>query len=144
MKRQATSVWEGQIKDGKGTLKTQSDALQEHPYSFKARFKDESGTSGTNPEELIAAAHAGCFNMALSKGIGDAGYTPEKLTTKAHVSVMPDGEGFKIGSSKLVLTAKIPGIEKEEFMKIANETKDACPVSKVLNADIMLEATLEQ
>ncbi|MEM8528709.1 MAG: OsmC family protein [Bacteroidota bacterium] len=143
MKRQATSTWEGSIEEGKGTLSTQSDAMQKHPYSFKSRFKDESGTAGTNPEELIAAAHAGCFNMALSKGLGDAGYAPEKLETKAHISITQQGGGFEIGNSKLVLDAKVPKISKEEFMEIAEATKDNCPVSKVLNVEVRLEANLE-
>lgn len=143
MQRQASSTWKGSVTEGKGTLKTQSDALNDFPYSFKSRFKDEDGTSGTNPEELIAAAHAGCFNMALSKGLTDEGYDIEELTTKAQVSVTQDGEGFKIGHSNLKLNAKVKGIDKDKFMEIAQATKENCPVSKVLNADINLEVNLE-
>lgn len=143
MKRTATSLWKGSGKEGQGTLTTQSGVFKEQPYSFKTRFQNEEGKEGTNPEELIAAAHAGCFNMALSVQLGQAGYTPKELRTEAAISLEKQGEGFAITKSVLKLKANIPEIQEEEFNKIAREAKEGCPVSKLLNCDIELESTLE-
>lgn len=143
MKRTATSIWKGSGKEGKGTLSTQSGAFKEQPYSFKLRFENEDGKQGTNPEELIAAAHAGCFNMALAVELGNAGYTPETLSTEAVVSLEKQGEGFDVTKSVLKLTAQIPGIKEEEFKKIAQGAKEGCPISKLLNCEISLESNLK-
>ena len=138
MQRNATARWSGTITEGKGHLTAPSKVLQDTPYSFQTRFKNEDGQAGTNPEELIAAAHAGCFTMALSKGLGDAGYTINHLTTKAKVALEPDGEGFKIPTVDLTTTVDVPEIGDDELEKIAQATKENCPVSKVLNAKISL------
>ena len=142
MKRKATSVWKGTGKEGTGTLTTQSGAFKNQPYSFKLRFENEDGKKGTNPEELIAAAHAGCYNMALAVQLSNAGFTPEQLTTDAHVTLDTGGDGPEITTIKLILKARVPGISKDKFMELANGAKKGCPVSKVLNADISLEAEL--
>ena len=138
MQRNASAEWSGSIKEGKGTLTGPSGVLDQTPYSFQSRFKNEDGKAGTNPEELIAAAHAGCYTMALSGGLGKAGYTVNHLTTKAKVALEPEGEGFKIPTVHLTTTVDVPDIEDEELDKIAQETKENCPVSKVLNAKISL------
>lgn len=143
MKRTATSLWKGSGKEGQGTLTTQSGAFKEQPYSFKLRFQNEEGKEGTNPEELIAAAHAGCFNMALGVELGKAGYTPDQLHTEAAVSLEKEGEGFSVTKSALKLTAQIPDIEEEEFNKIAQAAKEGCPISKLLNCEITLDSTLK-
>ena len=135
MKRTATAVWNGSGKEGKGNLTTQSTTLNKTQYSFSSRF--ESGV-GTNPEELIAAAHAGCFTMKLSFDLGAAGFTPDSLETTAEVTL----DNGSITSSKLTLKAKVPGISKEKFDEVAAGAKANCPVSKVLNAEISLDATL--
>ena len=135
MKRTATAVWNGSGKEGKGNLTTQSTTLNKTQYSFSSRF--ESGV-GTNPEELIAAAHAGCFTMKLSFDLGAAGFTPDSLETTAEVTL----DNGTITTSKLTLKAKVPGISKEKFDEVAAGSKANCPVSKVLNADISLDATL--
>jgi lipoyl-dependent peroxiredoxin len=140
IKRQANAVWNGTGKEGSGTLTTQSATLKDTPYSFKARFGDG---AGTNPEELIAAAHAGCFSMALAFQLGGAGYTPTTIRTEARLTMEQEGEGWKIAAVHLVLRAKVPGIEKAAFEEIAGKAKAGCPVSKVLNAAITLDATLE-
>ncbi|MGB1498211.1 OsmC family protein, partial [Alloalcanivorax venustensis] len=127
------------IKKGKGTISTQSGALKEQPYGFNTRFEDE---PGTNPEELIGAAHAGCFSMAFSLELGNAGYTADSIDTKAKVTLDKDGDGFSITRIHLDMNAKIPGIDDAEFQKIANGAKEGCPVSKVLNAEITLDAKL--
>lgn len=139
MKRSATSVWTGSGKDGKGHLTSESGRIDKMPYSFSTRFGEE---KGTNPEELIAAAHAGCFNMALSFALGKAGITPESLTTTAAVSIEKEGEGFTITTVDLDLLAKVPGLSEEKFQAIAADAKANCPVSKVLNAKISLKARL--
>ena len=136
MKRNATAVWNGSGKDGNGTLTTQSTTLNKTQYSYKSRF--EEGV-GTNPEELIAAAHAGCFNMKLSFSIGAAGFTPETLETTATIEL---GDGA-ITSSALVLKAKVPGINKEKFDECVEDAEKNCPISKLLNTKITVEATLE-
>jgi lipoyl-dependent peroxiredoxin len=140
MKRTATAVWQGTLKDGRGTLGTQSKVLRETPYSFRSRFGD--GVE-TNPEELIAAAHAGCFTMALSKVLGDAGFAPERLATSASLSLDQVGGGWSITAVHLDLAAKVPGIDQVKFESLANDAKANCPVSKVLNAKITLAAKLE-
>ncbi len=144
MKRHATAVWQGALADGKGTLDTQSGALQASPYSFKARFQDEAGKSGTNPEELLAAAHAGCFAMQLSHFLAENGTPAEKLDAKAVVTVQEaSGGGFEITRSELTLTGHVPGIQEETFIRIAREAKESCPVSKALGAiEVTLDARL--
>lgn len=136
MKRQATAEWNGTIKEGKGHLSSQSGILQQTPYTFVSRF--ENG-NGTNPEELIAAAHAGCFTMKLSADLTTAGYRPEELATTATVTL----DKGVITKSELVLTAKIDGISDEEFQKIAKSAEGSCPVSNVLKLEITLDATLK-
>jgi osmotically inducible protein OsmC len=138
--RDATAVWSGAGKDGRGTLTTQSATLKETPYSFTTRFGDG---KGTNPEELIAAAHAGCFSMALAFGLSGAGHPPERLTTKADLAIAQEGAGWRITAVTLNLKAKVPGIARDEFLKAAEGAKANCPVSKVLNAEITLKAELE-
>ena len=138
--RDATAVWTGAGTDGRGTLTTQSATLKETPYSFTTRFGDG---KGTNPEELIAAAHAGCFSMALAFGLSGAGHPPERLTTKADLAIMQEGGGWRITAVTLNLKAKVPGISRDEFLKAAEGAKANCPVSKVLNAEITLKAELE-
>ena len=139
MNKFASAHWEGDIKKGKGTISTQSGALKEQPYGFNTRFEDE---PGTNPEELIGAAHAGCFSMAFSLELGNAGYTADSIDTKAKVTLDKDGDGFSITRIHLDMNAKIPGIDDAEFQKIANGAKEGCPVSKVLNAEITMDAKL--
>ena len=139
MNKFASAHWEGDIKKGKGTISTQSGALKEQPYGFNTRFEDE---PGTNPEELIGAAHAGCFSMAFSLELGNAGYTADSIDTKAKVTLDKDGDGFSITKIHMDMNARIPGIDDAEFQKIAKGAKEGCPVSKVLNADITLDAKL--
>jgi len=134
MKRKATAVWKGTGKDGTGSLSSPSDFFSNTPYSAKSRFENEDGKAGTNPEELIAAAHAGCFNMALSFQLAGEGHTPEELNTVATVTLEKQGEGFAITEIHLELNGKVPGIEKDEFEKLAQVAKDNCPVSKALSA----------
>jgi osmotically inducible protein OsmC len=140
MVKKAWAIWQGNIKDGGGTISTETGVLKEAPSGFKARF--ENG-KGTNPEELIGAAHAGCFSMALSKMLGDAGLTAEKIETHADVTLDKVGEGFEITASHLTVTAKIPGATKEKFEEIAGKAKAGCPVSKLLKAKITMDATLQ-
>ncbi len=144
MKRTATAVWSGTLKDGSGHLTSQSGVLSEQPYSFKARFEDETGKSGTNPEELLGAAHAGCFTMQLSALLAKEGHPAERLETKSIVAVEPaEGGGFEIVSSHLQLSGSVPGIDHDTLMKIANEAKSGCPVSKALGGvEISMEAKL--
>jgi osmotically inducible protein OsmC len=141
MKRNAKAVWEGEFKQGKGSLDTESGVLKQTPYSFRSRFEDG---KETNPEELIAAAHAGCFTMALSAFLGKAGFKPEKLTTEAALSLDQDqGGGWTITTIQLTLKGKVPDISAEQFKTIAMDAKANCPVSRVLNAKISLDASLE-
>lgn len=135
MKRNATAVWQGSGKEGSGHLTTQSTTLSKTQYSYNSRFAEG---VGTNPEELIAAAHAGCFTMKLSFLLGAAGLTPDELETRCDISL----EDGTITSSHLVVKGKVPGAEKEQFEKIVAEAKDTCPVSKLLKANITYEATL--
>ena len=135
MKRNATAVWHGTIKEGKGHLTTQSKTLDQTPYNFKMRFEDE---PGTNPEELIGAAHSGCFTMQLSAYLTEKDYNPAELETKAVVTL----ENGTVTSSHLTLTAKVPGIGRELFDELVTKAKENCPISKLLNADISVETTL--
>ena len=141
MQRKATARWQGTAKDGTGTLSTQSGTLADVPYTFKARFGDG---KGTNPEELIAAAHAGCFTMALAFGLQGAGFTPTELATEAAVTLEQEGQGFRISRSALTLRAKVPNLDEAAFARLAGEAEKNCPVSKVLNATITLDAKLIQ
>ena len=145
MKRTATAIWSGALKDGKGSISTQSGVLKESPYSFKARFEDESGKSATNPEELIAAAHASCFTMQLSHFLAEAGHPATRLTTVAEVTVGPVPEGGqKISKSALTLRGVVPGLDAAKFAELAARAKAGCPVSQALAAiEITLEAKLE-
>ncbi|WP_296236044.1 OsmC family protein [uncultured Pseudomonas sp.] len=140
MKKTASAHWQGGIKDGKGSISTESGALKESPYGFNTRFEDK---PGTNPEELIGAAHAGCFSMALSKELGDAGMTAESIDTKAQVTLEKVEGGFEISTVHLTLRAKIPGADRAAFEKAVEAAKTGCPVSKVLKATITLEGILE-
>jgi len=139
MIRKAKAVWRGTGREGDGDLSTDSGVLSETPYSFKTRFENQ---KGTNPEELLAAAHAGCFTMALAFQLQGAGYTPTELNTEAAVSLDPDGEGFKITKSALTLRAEAPGLDEETFKKLAEAAEKNCPLSKVINAEITLDAKL--
>lgn len=134
--RTASAEWQGSGKDGKGTLTTQSGVLSGTRYGANTRF---GGEKGVNPEELIAAAHAGCFTMALAFALGREGFTPTKLATSAAVTVESDGPGFKISRSALKLEAEVPNITRDQFQKVAEGAKAGCPVSKVMNAEITLE-----
>lgn len=140
MKRTASAVWSGGLKDGKGSISTQSGILDNTQYGFSARF--ESGT-GTNPEELIAAAHAGCFTMALSAQLGEAGLTADSLRTTATVTLDKVEDGFAITKIHLDLAAKIPGADQAKFEAAANKAKVGCPVSRLFKAEITLDAKLE-
>lgn len=140
MIRKASAEWRGGLKDGKGTVSTESGVLASAAYSFGTRFEN---AKGTNPEELIAAAHAGCFSMALSGQLGSAGITPESIKTTASVTLEKVGEGFSVTSSHLEVIAKIPGANPAAFEKAANEAKAGCPISKLLNAKITMDAKLQ-
>ncbi|MBC6980935.1 OsmC family protein [Caulobacter sp. 17J80-11] len=140
MDRKARAVWRGTGKDGTGELTSASGVLSNSPYSFRTRFENE---PGTNPEELIAAAHAGCFSMALAFQLQGAGFTPDELQTEAVVTLESDGQGgFRISRSALTLQAKVPGIDKAKFDELAGLAEKNCPVSRVLNAEITVNATL--
>jgi osmotically inducible protein OsmC len=140
MKAQGSAVWQGGIKDGKGTMSTQSGALKDAPYGFSSRFE---GKPGTNPEELIGAAHAGCFTMALSLILGEAGLTASQMNTTADVTLEKQAEGFAITAVHLTLRASIPGADDARFQELAAKAKAGCPVSKLLKAEITLDAQLE-
>ncbi len=140
MKRNASAIWKGGLKDGKGTISTDSGVLSDTQYSFGTRFEEG---RGTNPEELIAAAHAGCFSMALSNELGNAGMTAESINTTASVTLNKTDDGFTITTVHLDVTARIPGAEQQAFETAANNAKAGCPVSKVLNAKITMDAKLE-
>jgi osmotically inducible protein OsmC len=139
MKTQGSAVWSGGIKDGKGAISTQSGALKDAPYGFASRFE---GKPGTNPEELIGAAHAGCFTMALSLILGEANLTAERMETKAEVTLDKVGDGYAITAVHLTLQAKIPGADQATFDELTAKAKAGCPVSKLLNASITLDARL--
>jgi osmotically inducible protein OsmC len=138
--RTGSAVWSGGLKDGKGNLSTQSGVLKDTPYGFKTRFED---SPGTNPEELIAAAHAGCFTMALSAQLGEAGMTATRLETTASVSLDKADGGFAITAVHLTLVATIPGASEEAFKAAAIRAKEGCPVSKLLKANITMDARLQ-
>lgn len=145
MKRTAQAVWSGGLKDGNGAISLQSGVLKDSPYTFKARFEDESGKSATNPEELIAAAHASCFTMQLSFFLQEAGHPAAKLTTSAEVTVgLVEGKGNTISKSALTLRGDVPGMEEAQFLELAKKAKESCPVSRALGAiEITLDAKLE-
>ena len=140
MQRKASAVWQGDLKSGKGTLSTESGTLKGAQYSFSTRF--ENGV-GTNPEELLAAAHAGCFTMALSAQLGGAGLKPEKLETTAAISLEKVGEGFSVTKSHLDVVAKVPGADKAKFDAAVKAAETGCPVSKLFKAEISVNARLE-
>jgi osmotically inducible protein OsmC len=140
MKRKGSAVWKGGLKDGQGTVSTASGVLSDTQYSFSTRFED--GT-GTNPEELIAAAHAGCFSMALSGQLGNAGMTAENISTTATVSLEKTDAGFTITKVHLDVVARIPGADQQAFETAANNAKAGCPVSRLLKAEITMDARLE-
>src|ERR1700731_4617425 len=139
MIRKARAVWRGTGRAGSGNLSTDSGVLAETPYSFKTRFENE---KGTNPEELIAAPNAGCFTMALAFGLQGVGYTPSELSTEAAVTLDPEGQGFRISRSALTLRANVPNLDEATFARMAGDAEKNCPVSKVLNAEITLDAKL--
>jgi osmotically inducible protein OsmC len=140
MIRKARAVWRGTGRAGDGHLTTDSGVLADTPYSFKTRFENE---KGTNPEELIAAAHAGCFTMAVAFGLQAAGFTPTELATEAAVTLESEGQGFRISRSALTLRAKVPNLDEAKFAELAKDAEKNCPVSKVLKAEITLDAKLE-
>lgn len=139
IKKTAWAIWKGGIKDGIGAISTETGVLKDAPYGFKSRFE---GGKGTNPEELIGAAHAGCFSMALSMMLGEAGLTADRIETHAVVTLDKVGGGFGITASHLTVVAVVPGASAEQFAKIANQAKVGCPVSKLLNATITMDAKL--
>jgi osmotically inducible protein OsmC len=139
MNKVGSAKWQGDLKDGKGRISTQSGVLSDAPYGFKARFEEG---PGTNPEELIGAAHAGCFSMALSMMLGGAGMTADEIATKATVTLDKVDGGFAITAVHLDVQAKIPGADQAAFEKAVNAAKEGCPVSKVLNAKITMDAKL--
>ncbi|MGE5176310.1 MAG: OsmC family protein [Hyphomicrobiales bacterium] len=140
MIRKGAAIWRGGLKDGKGTLSTESGVLEEAAYSFGTRFEN---AKGTNPEELIAAAHAACFSMALSAQLGEAGMTPESVRTTASVTLEKTDAGFTVTKSHLTTTVRIPGADRAKFDAAAAAAKAGCPISRLLNAAITMEATLE-
>jgi len=140
MKRKASAIWRGGLKDGKGAISTESGVLKETQYSFGTRF--ENGV-GTNPEELIAAAHAGCFSMALSAELGKAGLTPESIHTTATVTLEKTDAGFTVTQSHLDVTARVPGADTAKVLEITNAAKAGCPISRLLKASITMNAELE-
>jgi osmotically inducible protein OsmC len=140
MKRKASAVWQGGLKDGKGAISTDSSVLENTQYSFSTRFEDG---KGTNPEELIAAAHAGCFSMALSGQLGNAGLTADRINTVAAVTLDKTEAGFTVTKVHLDVTAKIPGATDEAFQTAAANAKAGCPISRLLKAEITMDAKLE-
>jgi lipoyl-dependent peroxiredoxin len=141
MKRHGSAEWNGGLKDGKGTVSTESGTLNHTQYSFKTRFEEG---PGTNPEELIAAAHSGCFSMAFAASLEKEGFRADSIKTSASVSLEQSGEGFSIPAIHLEVIAKIPRIEQSEFNKIVNNAKEECPVSKLMKAKITMDAILEK
>jgi lipoyl-dependent peroxiredoxin len=139
MERKAGAVWKGGLKDGKGSLTTESAVLRAIPYSFSTRFE---AVKGTNPEELIAAAHAGCFSMAFSAELGKVGLTPDTISTEAAVTLEKKEQGFTITKIHLEVSGKVPGADQAKFQEVANTAKKGCPVSRVLNAEITMNARL--
>ncbi|HDZ55592.1 MAG TPA: OsmC family peroxiredoxin [Pseudomonas xinjiangensis] len=141
MKKSASAHWEGNLKEGNGTISTESGVLDHSPYGFNTRFEDG---PGTNPEELIGAAHAGCFSMAFSMLLGEAGFTATSIATKAEVSLEKLSDGFAVTAVHLDLQAHVPGLGKDQFNDIAEKAKLGCPISKLLKAEITLEAYLTE
>jgi lipoyl-dependent peroxiredoxin len=141
MNRKASAVWNGSIKEGQGRISTDSGVLRDTQYSFSTRFEDG---VGTNPEELIAAAHAGCFSMALSGQLTNAGHPPESIHTNATVTMEKTDAGFTVTKVNLEVTARVPGIDQSGFLTAANNAKSGCPISRLLNAEITMTANLEQ
>lgn len=139
IQKEGSATWTGPIKEGRGTVSTQSGVLKSAPYGFNTRFE---GVTGTNPEELLAATHASCFTMALSKIVGDAGFTAERLETKAQVTLEKIGDGFEITAIQLSLRGAVPGVNQTQFLEFANKAKVGCPISKVLKAPITLDAQM--
>lgn len=137
--KSASANWKGGLKDGTGTISTESGVLNKENYGFNKRFE---GAPGTNPEELVAAAHASCFSMALSMILGEAGFTADDISTRAVVSLEQKDGGFAVTKSHLTVTAKVPGASAEEFDKAAQTAKDNCPISKLLTAEITMDASL--
>lgn len=142
LKRRGSAVWNGTGAEGSGRLSTFSGALKDQPYSTAMRFQSEDGRAGTNPEELIAAAHAGCFNMALSFQLTGAGFPPDELRTQAVLTMEQEGVHWTITAVRLELEARVPGIEEGKFQELVQAAKAGCPVSKVLNAEISVDARL--
>lgn len=140
MKTHGSAKWQGGIKDGKGAISSQSGALKDYPYGFASRFE---GKPGSNPEELLGAAHAACFTMALSLILGEANLKADSLETQADVTIEKQGDGFAITGVDLTLTGKVPGADQAKFEELANKAKVGCPVSKLFNAPITLKATLK-
>lgn len=140
IKKTASSTWSGDIKTGKGSISTQSGALNKQPYGFNTRFEDK---AGSNPEELVGAAHSACFSMALSLALGDAGFTADKIDTKATVSLDEVDDGFSVTHIALEVKARIDDIQNEQFQALCEQTKKNCPISKLLNTEISLDATLQ-
>jgi osmotically inducible protein OsmC len=141
MRREATIEWRGGLKDGQGAISTESGALKSQVYSSKTRFEPE--ITGTNPEELVAGAHAACFSMALAGQLSKEGYKPESIQTSAALNMEKNDKGWTVTESHLVCAAKVPGIDRARFDQIAEETKDNCPISRLLNAKITLTKTLQ-
>lgn len=137
--KKGSAHWEGNIKQGKGTLSTESGALNQQPYGFNTRFE---GKVGTNPEEILGAAHAACFSMALSLQLGEQNYTADSIDTEAFVTLAKDEKGFVINHIKLQSRVKVPHLDNDTFQKIAEATKQGCPVSRLFNAEIELDAQL--
>lgn len=141
MKKTGSAEWEGTVKEGSGTITTESGVLDSSPYGFNTRFEDG---PGTNPEELIGAAHAACFSMAFSMLLGQEGFTPSRIATTAEVSLEQQDDGFAITAVHLDVQAHVPNLDEAKFTEIANKAKAGCPVSKLLNADITMEAYLTE
>jgi len=137
MNRKASAIWQGGLKDGRGTVSTESGVLHEAAYSFRTRFENE---KGTNPEELVGAAHAVCFSMALSAQLSEAGLTPERIETSATVTLEKAGDGFAVTAVHLDVNAKIPGADDAKFQAAAKKAKEGCPISKLLNTKITMQA----
>lgn len=140
IQKKGSAEWQGSLKQGKGTVSTESGVLKQNPYGFNTRFE---GQAGTNPEELIGAAHASCYSMALSMILGEADLEPESIKTEATVTLEQDDSGFTISAIHLDTTARIPGADQAKFDEAANKAKEGCPVSKLFNARITLDAKLE-
>jgi len=140
MNKTASAHWAGNLKQGKGTISTESGVLKDNPYGFNTRFENQ---PGTNPEELIGAAHAGCFSMAFAMLLGEENFTPDSIDTQATVTLEKQSDGFAVTAVHLEMQARIPGIEQSKFDEIADKAKSGCPISKLLNAKITLDATLK-